>query len=242
MNRIVFMAIALLASLLASAQQYKDLWISGSAVPGGVQKLVKVSDTDFKYAGKLQAGELCVMTDKKAGKATRYLAPEQMDANVANHGIGFKEAADVKGAVWQVLVDDDHYRLHIYTDRKQLNGEIFQPWGELFIAGGATGTTWRKAEGHMLLMSQDLENPYVWSWEGELRRHDDVEEPASFKFMGQDRWSPKAVHAYSQDADILVDTKARIGGPDTKWTISKEGRYRIVVDLFNETVKAELKK
>lgn len=240
MKKIYSIAIALLACVAVSAQQYKELWIAGSAVPGGVQKLQTVSDNDFKYAGKLQAGELCVMTTKKTGKDTRFLMPVLPDANVANRGIGFKETADGKEAAWQVLVDDDHYRIHLTTDRHQLQGEIFQPWGELFIAGGATGTTWRKAEGHMLLMKQDIDNPYVWSWEGELKEHSDVEEPRSFKFMGQDRWSPKALHAYRQDADILTDQKARVGGPDTKWTISKEGRYRIVVDLFNETVKAEI--
>jgi hypothetical protein len=94
----------------------------------------------------------------------------------------------------------------------------------------------------MILMKQSLDNPCVWTWEGELKRHPEVEEPASFKFQGQDRWYPKAIHPYVQGADILTDKRFRTGGNDTKWTLSSEGRYRIKVDLFNETVQAELVK
>ena len=32
----------------------------------------------------------------------------------------------------------------------------------------------------------------------------------------------------------------RQGGDDTKWRVSKAGTYRIVVDLFYETIHAEL--
>lgn len=217
----------------------QDLWISGSAVPGGVQKLEKVSETDYKYAGQLTVGELCVMTSKKVSKDTRYLKPLLPDANIVNHGLDWQETTDAAEAAWQVVVDDQHYRFHVYTDQKLLRGEIFQPWGELFIGGGATEVGWQKAEGHMLLMQQDLQNPYVWTWEGELRRHSQFEEPASFKFQGQDRWSPKSLHPYSQDTDILTDNRLRTGGSDTKWTLSRDGRYRITIDLFKETVQAE---
>ena len=51
MKRIASIAVGLLVALTISAQQYKQLWITGSAVPGGTQKLVMVDDDDFKYAG-----------------------------------------------------------------------------------------------------------------------------------------------------------------------------------------------
>ena len=112
--------------------------------------------------------------------------------------------------------------------------------GNLFIAGGATEVGWK--EGKMLLMTQDLNNPCIWTWEGELKRHPEFEEPTCFKFQGQDRWNPKNLHPYKQGADILQDEQLRTGGSDTKWEVKQEGRYRITIDLFNETVKAELLK
>lgn len=218
----------------------QDLWITGSAVPGGAQKLEKVADNDYKYAGRLNAGELRVATAKKPRKGTRFFSPVLMDANLVNKGIAYCETTDAKAPAWQVVVSEDRYRLHIYTDRKELRGEIFQPWGELFIAGGATEAGWK--EGKMLLMKQDLNNPCLWTWEGELKRHPEVEEPTSFKFQGQDRWYPKNLHPYRQGTDVLQDRRLRIGGDDTKWEISRDGRYRITVDLFHETIQADIVK
>ena len=218
----------------------QDLWITGSAVPGGAQKLEKVADNDYKYAGRLNAGELRVATAKKPRKGTRFFSPVLMDANLVNKGIAYCETTDAKAPAWQVVVSEDRYRLHVYTDRKELRGEIFQPWGELFIAGGATEAGWK--EGKMLLMKQDLNNPCLWTWEGELKRHPEVEEPTSFKFQGQDRWYPKNLHPYHQGADVLQDRRLRTGGDDTKWEISRDGRYRITVDLFHETIQADIVK
>ena len=218
----------------------QDLWITGSAVPGGAQKLEKVADNDYKYAGRLNAGELRVATAKKPRKGTRFFSPVLMDANLVNKGIAYCETTDAKAPAWQVVVSEDRYRLHIYTDRKELRGEIFQPWGELFIAGGATEAGWK--EGKMLLMKQDLNNPCLWTWEGELKRHPEVEEPTSFKFQGQDRWYPKNLHPYRQGTDVLQDRRLRTGGDDTKWEISRDGRYRITVDLFHETIQADIVK
>ena len=218
----------------------QDLWITGSAVPGGAQKLEKVADNDYKYAGRLNAGELRVATAKKPRKGTCFFSPVLMDANLVNKGIAYCETTDAKAPAWQVVVSEDRYRLHIYTDRKELRGEIFQPWGELFIAGGATEAGWK--EGKMLLMKQDLNNPCLWTWEGELKRHPEVEEPTSFKFQGQDRWYPKNLHPYRQGTDVLQDRRLRTGGDDTKWEISRDGRYRITVDLFHETIQADIVK
>lgn len=222
-----------------AAQKYQNLWITGSAVPGGVQQLVKGGDGSFKYAGKLTEGEVRVMTTKKAGKNTVYLLPVMTDANIVNRGEAYQETTDGTKAAWQVSVTDDCYRFTVNPQNMKLRGEIFYPWGELFIAGGATEAGW-KCEGKMLLMKQDINNPYVWTWEGELKSHPEVEEPEGFKFQGQDRWNPKSIHPYKADADILSDGQFRTGGDDTKWKISKPGRYRITVNLFYETVKAEL--
>ena len=47
---------------------------------------------------------------------------------------------------------------------------------------------------------------------------------------------------YSADTDILKDKRLRTGGTDTKWTLSRDGIYRITIDLFNEKVDAEIVK
>lgn len=224
-------------SFSASAQD--ELWITGTAVPGGVQKITNDGNGGFKFVGQLKAGEMRIQTTKKAGKDTRFLSPVLPDALIANKGLHYTETSNADAAAWQVPFDEDRYRFTIDPMSRILRGEIFQPWGELFIAGGATEVGWR-CEGKMLLMQQDLDNPCIWTWEGELKRHPEFEEPTSFKFQGQDRWNPKNLHPYKQGTDILKDQQLRTGGEDTKWEISQDGRYRITIDLFHETVKAEL--
>ena len=125
-------------SLFVSNAIAQDLWISGTAVPGGTQKLTQLADGDYKYAGRLNAGELRIMSTRKAGKQTTYLVATVPDANIVNNGLTYVESKDAKSAAWQVLVSDSQYRFHLNTQHKQLRGEIVLPWGELFIAGGAT--------------------------------------------------------------------------------------------------------
>ena len=48
--------------------------------------------------------------------------------------------------------------------------------------------------------------------------------------------------ASSSKVRTVGNTRLRTGGPDTKWTLSADGIYRITIDQFNETVKAELVK
>ena len=242
MKRIGILLLSMLAFAGLSAQSYHELWAVGSAVPGGAQKLEQVADGDYKFVGTLQVGELRIQTERKAGHDTRYLVPTLPDANIVCRGTTFVESTTTNPtneSNWQVVVSEDRYRFHVDTNNHVLRGEIVQPWGELFIAGGATEVGW-KCEGKMLLMEQSLDNPFVWTWEGELKNHPDVEESRRFKFQGQDRWNPKNLHPFIQDADILTNKSLRTGGPDNKWAVSKDGRYRITVDLLNETVTAKM--
>ena len=228
----------IVAAPKAAPKAAPALWISGPAVPGGVQPLELMPDGQtYKSAGALNPGELYVQTTKKTTGATRYLAPTLPDALIANRGTAYEERTEP--TAWQVPFQNDLYRFTVSTADRRLQGEIFQPWGELFLAGGATEVGWH-CEGRMLLMTQDRENPCLWTWEGELRNHPDVEEPRSFKFMGQDRYQPKSIHPYRQGDDPLNVGQLRTGGDDTKWDITQDGRYRIEIDLFHETITARL--
>lgn len=238
MKRIVITLLSFLAFAGLNAQSYNELWAVGSAVPGGAQKLEKVAEGDFKFVGSLNAGELRIQTQRKPGTGNYYLTPALPDANIVSRGTAYNVGTD-EGQAWQVVVSENRYRFHVDINGRTVRGEIVQPWGELFIAGGATDAGW-KCEGKMLLMEQDIDNPFLWTWEGELKKHPGVEESNRFKFQGQDRWGPKSLHPFVQDTDILKEQHLRTNGGDTKWAVTKEGRYRITIDLLNETVSAKL--
>ena len=92
----------------------------------------------------------------------------------------------------------------------------------------------------MLSFERDHDNPYLFTWTGELGVFDNMVEPGRFKLEGQMTWGPRELHPFTQDEDILEAQYMRQGGDDTKWRVSKAGRYHIVVDLFYETIHAEL--
>jgi hypothetical protein len=117
------------------------------------------------------------------------------------------------------------------------------PWNEVLIAGsafigGSDNIEWKR--DNMLPFVRDHENPYVFTWIGELGIYDNVIEPGHFKLEGQMTWGPRELHPYTDDEDPLNSTQVCLGGPDRKWFIRTPGKYKITVDLFAETFHAEL--
>ena len=137
-----------------------------------------------------------------------------------------------------VPLTEDVYRITIDLNAKTLTGELFRPWNELFIVGGATECGW--VTYTFLPFTRDEDEVCTWDWTGELKERPEYGEPRRFKFEGQNAWEPKVLHPFTQDEDILGSTQLLTGGTgDNKWSITKEGYYHIRVDVFRETVHAE---
>ena len=144
---------------------------------------------------------------------------------------------------WMVSFQEDTYRFLVDPASRKVTGELMLPWNAVFIAGsafegGANHVEWNR--NGMLPFERDHDNPYVFSWTGELGEFGGVVEPGRFKLEGQMTWGPRELHPYVQDEDLLSSTQMRQGGDDTKWHVYIPGTYHIVVDLFNETFHAEL--
>ncbi len=236
MKHILALAFALV-SLSVFGQKVDALWISGSAVPGGSVKLESLGDNTYKLATALKAGEVKLQTTEKLTADTRFLVPVEADASLVNYGIAWRLESDPKAAGWQVLFPEDHYRITVDVNTSTLKGELVAPWNELFIGGGATKNGWDNK--HMQAFAQDSKNPYVWTWTGLLCRNDQYVEPTLYKIEGQLMWGPKQIHPLTQGEDILTSTRFRNGGEDTRWSVKRDGRYKITINLLQQTVKAE---
>lgn len=219
------------------------LWATGSAVPDGTTvQLTRRPDGKFTYTGPLNDGELKIMTTATPTAGTQYLTPQQADSYLVNYGLTYVLTTDANREGWYVSFQEDTYRFVVDTGKRTVTGELLLPWNELLIAGsaitdGANNVEWNR--DNMLPFTRSHDNPYVFTWEGWLG-HFDVVEPDRFKLEGQMTWGPRELHPYSQDEDILTSTQFRQGGDDTKWHVYQEGRYRITVDLFHETIRAEI--
>ncbi|MBR6030860.1 MAG: SusF/SusE family outer membrane protein [Bacteroidaceae bacterium] len=217
-------------------------WAVGTAVPGGIQELTPFPNKQYKYTGRLIEGGTLSFRNKEAATASlvRYLKPTYEDAYAVTNATPFTlvSARDSSACLWTVPLTEDIYRITIDLNAKTLTGELFRPWNELFIVGGATECGW--VTYTFLPFTRDESEVCTWDWTGELRERQEFGEPRRFKFEGQNAWEPKVLHPFTQDEDILGSTQLLTGGSgDNKWSVTKEGYYHIRVDVFRETVWAE---
>lgn len=237
----IFVLFLLLFAQAAVAQDMSHIYAVGTAVPGGIQELTPFPGNKFKYAGTLRQGTLRLTnTPTPAGIKTRYLKSTYEDSYVVTGPVAFTLAAvrDSSASEWIVPFTEDTYRFTVDISGKTLQGEIFRPWNELFIVGGATECGW--VTYTFLPFTRDEDEICAWDWTGELRERPEYGEPRRFKFNGQNAWDPKVLHPFTSDEDILKSTQILTNGSgDNKWQITKEGIYHIRVDVFRETVKAE---
>lgn len=235
MKKIFAIITAILLAVSSNAQT--ELWISGTAVPGGTQKLETFPEGQYKYAGTLLQGEFKIMTTPDGSGNTSYYAPRYPDSYVVNKGLAYTMTRSASAGSWVVPFTEDRYKFVLDTKKQTLKGEIFVPWREVYLAGGACEIGWHAFV--MLPFTQDENDPNVFTWTGELREGTNVEEPRRFKLQGQNTWDPKRLHPYTQDEAVLESTQMRHGGDDTKWEIAGNGIYRITVNVFKDTFKAE---
>ena len=214
----IFLAtlVAIMSAAFTNAQDIEQLWATGSAVPDGTCQLTKRPDGQFRFAGALNPGELKIMTTEHFVKGTtQFLRPQLVDSYLINNGIGYALTTDENQPGWVVSFQEDTYRFLVDTQGRKVTGELMLPWN-------------------------DHDNPYIFTWTGELGVYDNVVEPGRFKLEGQMTWGPRELHPYVQDEDILEASQVCTGGPDNKWHLSVDGVYKITVDLFYETISAEL--
>lgn len=228
----------------AMAQNFERLWATGTAVEEGSVELTRRPDGLFRFAGALKDGELKIQTTETFQKGvTQFLKPQLVDSYLINNGLRYTVTSDESQPGWVVSFSEETYRFLVDPAAHTVRGELCLPWNEVLIAGsafagGSNNVEWNR--NAMLPFERDHEDPYVFTWTGELGIFSGVVEPGRFKMEGQMTWGPRELHPFTQDEDILGARQMRQGGDDTKWRVSKAGTYRITVNLFHETIEAEL--
>jgi len=250
---LLYIYICLLSISHASAQTTPSrIYVRGSAVPGGIQQLTKFSTSTsgkytFKYHGKLLPGNLYI-TATASATPSYYYAPTLVDTPIVTEQTAYVQQKDSVGAEWAVLFEADNYRFTVDVNSKQVSGELFTRWYEAWICGGCVadrqgeGTnnegSWQITSGQQ--MEQDSNDPNVFEWTGLLKNYTYNVEPKRFKINGQYGWGPKVLHPFTQDASILNAKQVWYNGSeDYKWVISRDGYYRIRINVFEETIKGE---
>ena len=222
------------------ATSTKGYWITGSAVPGGTQQLEPYPDGSYRFHGALSAGSFRIMNTAVETSSTRYTMPRYTDVSIIGTAVaqtvGSQSVGDKQG--WMVPFTENRYRFTFSPSKMSVTGELFVPWGELYIAGGCIveGQTDKWYVEKSLPFTRSVTNPNVWTWTGQLKAYAGNEQPRRFKLLAQLDWGPRSLHPFTQDEPLLTSTRAVERDGDDKWAIADDGWYTITVDVFRETI------
>lgn len=215
-----------------------ELWLEGSAVPQGVQKLTAGANGMFSYKGKLSKGTLRLMTTAAAGDGTIYYVPFWENPDVQD-GSPLVKTDDATAQDFYVEVPSDYYRIDINLLSLNMSAATFRAPYTLFAVGGAVESGWNTQDAVPFV--QDLDNPYLYTCTTELKVRNENVEPNLFKILGQPDWGPYSLHPTIAEQPVTEATGFVENGDDTKWSVpsDKQGMYTLTVDLWKGTFKGE---
>lgn len=237
MKKGLLLFFSLCLTICVHGQTTGKLFAVGSAVGDSIVELTAFPNNQFKFAGTLREGQLRIRDTEQHKSSSNYLKPKYEDSYVINNGLGYSTSRD-SSVFWVVPFTEDRYRFTVNVSAKTLKGELFTPWNELFLVGGATEIGW---ESYIMLpLTRDEDELCTYTWTGELKNHPQYGEPRRFKILGQNAWDPKALHPFTADEDVLKSQYLLTNGSgDNKWQITKDGIYSLRVDVFRETIQAQ---
>lgn len=219
----------------------QDIWITGSAIPGGKVKLV--SDNvdpliSYHYHGELLDGEFKFSTTENIDVTTQFYVPTS-SVDAVSSDVNISLSSDELAPGWTVSQADDLYKIKLNTLSKKYKGSIFGV-DHVYIVGGVTSAGWDAGNAIELTKGTGSES-HIFTFEGNLTINTEEADGNKFKFLLQRDWHPFSYHPQFEDelindAQYFTDKKSI----DYKWTVdeNKQGHYVIKLDVLEETIEA----
>lgn len=224
-----------------------QFYLTGSAVGSDAVELPEVGGVEYKGVVHLAPGRIKIADTPSETASTRYFGPRFADVDIS-FGAGYHntlvESAKDGGNAWTVTVEGD-YAFYINKNAKTYSFKKFTPAKVLYLVGGCCRLPWNYWDSEADRFYPDPANPDLMVWEGELRIGWDEatsgktpDEPAKFKILTAQSWFNDTYHPYQADAPAEGTSGARIsGGDDLKWTINRDGLYRLELDTRTEILR-----
>lgn len=186
---------------------------------------------------------IILMDTPTRGEDTRFFIPVFEDVDIS-FGMGYSSSlcvtndADARG--WSVSVPGD-YALYISCGDNRYSGRRYRPRKHLYLVGGCCESSWNYSDQSNCIFLPNPENADELIWEGELRKGWDGNiEPNRFKILTEQSWTSETYHPYVPDTPAEGTLPIRTtAGEDSKWTIAKDGKYRMTVNTKKETISVE---
>ncbi|MDD4991872.1 MAG: SusF/SusE family outer membrane protein [Paludibacter sp.] len=219
----------------------KDIWITGSAIPGGKAKLVGDNIDpliNYHYYGALQQGDFKFATTENVNSTTKFYVPAT-SSDAVSTGVGVSLTSDATAPGWTVSQAGDLYKVKLNTLTNKYKGWMLGV-EHLYIVGGATAVGWDAGNAIELTRGTGAQ-ANVFTFDGNLTVNATGGDPNKFKFLLQKDWGPYSFHAQTENESITgAKYFTDLRSDDYKWTIDsdKQGHYQIKVDVLEETITA----
>lgn len=218
-------------------------YATGSALDNQVIELAKIENFEFKQSLRCKTGNVILMDTPVKGEDTRYFVPMFEDVDLT-FGKGFvsklRMTTDADNLGWSVSVPGD-YNIYISCRDNKYMGRLHKHRKYLYITGGCCEKAWDYSDQSHCDFAPNPENPDELIWEGELRiGWNNAPEPNKFKILTERSWNDDTYHPYIADTPAEGTVNIRTtDGEDSKWIITRSGRYRITVNTRTETMTTE---
>ncbi|GEM_PF-107697 len=216
------------------------LWATGSALSNQVVPLAEDENGIFNLATKLQAGNLIFMNRNDMSDKTLYLYPVTDGIKIdGKTTVQISSNPRLKG--W-TITNTNGYRIKINLNGNYVNSSIVYPKKALYLIGGATDARWNL--NNAIPFIQHTDNPFLYSLECNLKINN-IGEGNQFKILGQKSWNGFSFHSQVKNEEMSERMKyiERVApaSPDNKWIVpvTKQGKYKLTIDLLNEKITAE---
>ena len=222
------------------------LYATGSALGGETVSLPLHAGAEFKTSLQLRPGNLVVRDTRDVTASTTYYLP-LFDGVDISFGDGYSSTLTTAHSLdgregWSVSLPGT-YTLYGILDDSQIYARRFRQYKELYIVGGCCPLGWNYwTDPQSIRFSPSATSPEEMVWEGTLKTNwgENREEPNKFKILTAQDWQSVNFHPYTADQPLLGENSYRsTGGPDIKWTINRNGTYRITLNTAKETIKGE---
>ena len=222
------------------------LYATGSALGGETVSLPLHAGAEFKTSLQLRPGNLVVRDTRDVTASTTYYLP-LFDGVDISFGDGYSSTLTTAHSLdgregWSVSLPGT-YTLYGILDDSQIYARRFRQYKELYIVGGCCPLGWDYwTDPQSIRFTPSATSPEEMVWEGTLKTNwgENREEPNKFKILTAQDWWSVSFHPYTADQPLLGESSYRsTGGPDIKWTINRNGTYRITLNTAKETIKGE---
>lgn len=222
------------------------LYATGSALGGETVSLPLHAGAEFKTSLQLRPGNLVVRDTRDVTASTTYYLP-LFDGVDISFGDGYSSTLTTAHSLdgregWSVTVAGT-YTLYGILDDSQIFARPFKPCKVLYLVGGCCPLSWNYwSDPSSISFIPKADNPEELVWEGVLKKdwNEAREESNKLKILTAQNWQSVNFHPYIADQPLLGENSYRsTGGPDIKWTIDRNGTYRITINTAKETIKGE---